>query len=660
MAELSSPLRSIPAWAVLQRRLFDEVEQARLLFRDRYTLPDGRLRGVAEFEDRDGVDDLYEPFFNWPAFYLLGGPDEVLTDSKRAWEGVTAQLAEAGMLTDEYDNGYDWFHQGESLLFFAGICAADPADTAFAARARRFAALFTDPAHGNYDAEHNIIRAPHNGALGARPGLDGTVVPYTADRAEMRPYGLPIQGLPGIAEWDDLADPANALRMAQEMHRRAQGDIAVNLAATSLVANAWLYRDRHDASEADADDASDADAGHPDAHDASAAWIRRYVDGWRERTGDGIMPDSIGPDGVAGSMQDGRWWGGHYGWAWPHGFHSVAMSALIGALNHALITRDDAALDLVRTMLDTVLAEARPGSAAGSTYSLRGGWIARYGDAAGEQGMLVPYRHGTDGWFDFGPLQLDVPTWLWWWSRTDADRDRLERAIAGIPASADRVAPFRDKEEAGHEAGWFDFLAGRLPGYPERALEMALGQVARRTAMMLGDAQDPDAAHLHFWQRVNPVVTEVLTQLIGGAPQVLYNGGLGHTALRYEDVDRDRPGLPRDVAALVHHLDADGIGVRLVNTSVVHTRTVRLRGGRFGLDRIVGASARVEDAGGYPGASGTYAAPRGEVVTHTVDCDDDLVVVLPPAHGADLHLTVARASGSPHHRTTITNAEGHA
>lgn len=633
----ASPLRTMPAWAVLQRRLFDEIEQARCLFRDRYTLPAGRLRGVAEFEDRDGVDDLYEPFFNWPAFYLLGGPDAALDDSKRVWEGVTTQLTEAGMLTDEYDNGYDWFHQGESMLFFAGICAADPADPVYAERARRFADLFIDPVHGNYDAAHNIIRAPHNGALGARPGLDDTVVPYTADRAEMRPYGLPIHGLPGIDSWEDLADPAKALRTSEEMHRRAQGDIAVNLAATSLAANAWLY----------------------DGDQSAAAWVRRYVDGWRERSGigsgPGVMSDSIGPDGVAGSMQGGRWWGGHYGWTWPHGLHSVGMSALIGALNHALITGDDTALDLVRGTLDTVIAQARTGTVADSGHSLRGGWMARLGDAAFEPTMLVPYRHGLDGWFDFGPLQLDLPLWLWWWSRSDADRARLDHVIAGLPASADPIAPFRDKVEAGHEAGWFAFLSGGLPHYPERALEMALGQVARRTAMMLGDADDPDAAHLHFWQRVNPVVTEVLTQLVGGAPQVLYNGGLGHTALRYEDVERARPGLPQDVAALVHRIDDEGIGVRLVNTSVVHTRTVRLRGGRFGLDRIIAASGSVEDSSGYPGASGSYAAAPGAITTVRVECDDDLVVVLPPAHGAALDLTLARATGTPRHLTI----EGH-
>lgn len=627
---ITSPLRAIPAWAVLQRRLFAEVEEARRVFRDRYTLPDGRLRGVAEFVDRDGVDDLYEPFFNWPAFYLLGGPDEALADAKRHWEGVTAQLAEAGMLTDEYDNGYDWFHQGESLLLFAGICAADPSDSAFAARAARFSALFTDPARGNYDPEHNIIRAPHNGALGAREGLDDRIVPYTADRDEMRPYGLPIQGLDGIRSWDDLADTADATRMAEEMHRRAAGDVAVNLAATSLPANRWLY---------------DADA-------EAAAWVRRYVDGWRERAGDGLLPDNVGPDGVVGSLQGGRWWGGHYGWAWPHGLHSVGMSALIGALNHALVTGSDEALDMVRHLLDTVLANARTGSVADSDYSLRGGWMARLGAAASEPGMLVPYRFGAEGWFDYGPLQLDLPMWLWWWSRADADRDRLERAISGLPASADLVAPFRDKEEAGHEAGWYAFLSGRLPDYPERALEMALGQVARRTAMMLADDQDPDAAHLHFWQRVNPVVTEVLTQLVAGAPQVLYNGGLGFTALRYEDVERARPGLPEDVAALVHRLDEHGAGVRLVNTSTVHAWTVRIRGGRFGLDRIVRATATAETPGTFPGASGTYAAPLGPLRTIAWDCDDDLVVTLPPAHGAELDLTIDRAAGSPRHLVT--------
>src|SRR5699024_10733583 len=131
MAIHTEAMREIPAWAVLQRRLFESIETAWRQFSERYAEPDGRLGYRGRFEDRDGVDDLYEPFFNWPAFYSLGGSDDVLTAAKHHWSGVTAQLTEAGMLTEEYENGYDWFHQGESLVLFYGLCAADPADSAF-------------------------------------------------------------------------------------------------------------------------------------------------------------------------------------------------------------------------------------------------------------------------------------------------------------------------------------------------------------------------------------------------------------------------------------------------------------------------------------------------------------------------------------------------
>lgn len=628
----TTPLRRLPAWAVLQRRLFDEVEDARKLFAQRYTTADGGLRGVIAFTDRDGVDDLYEPFFNWPAFYMLGGPDAALDDAKRHWEGVTAQLTAAGMLSDEYENGYDWFHQGESALLFFGICAADPTDERFAARARRFAALYTDSRHGNFDAEHFLITAPHNGARGALHGLDDDPPPYSADKAEMRPYGLPIQGLDGIETWDDLAEPENAARMTAELQRRASGDVAVNLSATSLVANAWLY----------------------DADPSAGTWISTYVDGWvrRAEANGGLLPDNVAPDGTVGGLQDGRWWGGHYGWAWPHGLHSVAMSALIGALNAALVTEDDSALDMVRTMLDVVLSEGRRGSVGDSSYSLRGEWIDRLGDAAAREGTLVPYRFGRDGWFDYGPLQLDLPTWIWWWTRSDADRERAERAIAALPAGFDPVAPFRDKEEAGHEAGWLRFLAGDLPDYPERALQMALGQVARRVALMLADGTDADSAHLHFWQRVNPVVTEVLSQLVTGTPQTLYNGGLPFSAIDYADPDRARPGLPEDVAALVESLEPGRISLRLVNTSTTRSRRVRILPGRFSRDRIVSASLTAEDSGTFPGNSGTYTAPPARRSTQTLQCPDGtLLVHLAPAHEAEIVVNTERGTSAPHHRT---------
>ena len=71
-------------------------------------------------------------------------------------------------------------------------------------------------------------------------------------------------------------------------------------------------------------------------------------------------------------------------------------------------------------------------------------------------------------------------------------------------------------------------------------------------------------------------------QLTLGAPQIIYNGGLLHTRLRYFDADQQRPGLPEDVAALVERLEADRTVVTLVNISPFAHRTVIVQAGGFG------------------------------------------------------------------------------
>ena len=68
-------------------------------FAREFTGPDGRLNYRHALTSRDGVDDFYETFFNWPQLYLLGGADDLLAEAERHWEGVTAQLTELGMLS---------------------------------------------------------------------------------------------------------------------------------------------------------------------------------------------------------------------------------------------------------------------------------------------------------------------------------------------------------------------------------------------------------------------------------------------------------------------------------------------------------------------------------------------------------------------------------
>ena len=112
---------------------------------------------------------------------------------------------------------------------------------------------------------------------------------------------------------------------------------------------------------------------------------------------------------------------------------------------------------------------------------------------------------------------------------------------------------------------------------------MALGQVARRMRLMETEViSGPGGVNIHFWQEVQPIVTEILTQLTLGAPQVLYNGGLQVARLRYFDADAGRIGLPNEVAALVTKITKDETWVELVNTSITQTRRVVLLAGAFG------------------------------------------------------------------------------
>jgi len=400
------PVVAPPVWAVLQRRLFEQLEIAWREFEARYCGADGRLDYSGAMVGRDGVDDFYEPFFNWPILAMLGGSAELLASAKRHWEGVTAQLTELGFLTDEFERGYDWFHQGESLMFFYALCAADPADSTFRDRAIRFARLFlADSATGNYDRTRRMFRTPHIGADGPRAGLGDVWNSFSASQEGMRRYGLPLRDVPGVSNWDDLRVPANADAMGAAMQSRlGVGDVAVSLAATSLVANAWLYT----------------------GDDEFAAWIEEYVGAWAERAraNGGLVPDNVGPDGEVGQLHGGNWFGGHYGWTWPHGLYSVESAALIAAINDGLVNGNARSLDLARAPLDTVLAQAKTERFTPETSTLGHHWAERLAGVHTPI-RLVPYRVDETGWFDWAPVHSAFPVWLWWYSGDPEDRNRL-------------------------------------------------------------------------------------------------------------------------------------------------------------------------------------------------------------------------------------------
>ena len=269
-----------------------------------------------------------------------------------------------------------------------------------------------------------------------------------------------------------------------------------------------------------------------------------------------------------------------------------------------------------------------------------------------KSGTLVPYRYGEDGWFDYGPMMMALPTWLWWSTMSADDQARLKIVIDGNPGSHSEITEFRDKEEAGHELPWLSYLWGANPDYPERALSMAIGQANRRLALMDAVEHDPKNDHIHFWQQVQPVVTEVLTQLTTGAPQVLYNGGLQGARVRYFDGLRKRPGLPKDIAALVDQVTAERVSLELINLGGWKPAQVIVQGGAFGEHRIDEAEVESVDGSDYPGGLIEFAAAEVRTSTSRVVVGDNrLTVDLPPRSRIRLTLHLSLRALPARHRS---------
>ncbi|MDE0461878.1 MAG: hypothetical protein OXH93_05705 [Caldilineaceae bacterium] len=644
----SVPLDAPPTWAVMERALFDLMDRSVEPFLEKYTRPDGTLIWADKWSDsRDGADDFYESSYNWPLYYLLGGGDHLLTQGQRQWDAITRQLEELGPVLDEYERGYDQFHQSESYIYFYFLCLADPSNERNRERAVRFAGLYLNenPEAPNYDPERKLIRAPHNGSGGPRWGFTDSPEPSYGWSASMRTYGLPFTDIEGVGEYDDLQDPALARRMGEAMQERmGKGDVAGNLMVTSLIANAFLLT----------------------GDEKYRRWIVEYFDAWRERAAssspsaeqsgrvdrpkpDGLLPDNVGLSGEVGEYMDGRWYGGLYGWSWPHGYYNIGMAATVSGGNAFLLTGDKGYLQLANDQYDAIwdLGELR--SPRGEEMSLRSHWVDQL-DGEEEGIFVVPYRHNDEGWFDYQPMSPVYPTAVWNMTMDPADWERIEALRRVEKYDWRRVQGFRNKEDNGHEQPWLRFLAGDNPDYPEQMLAATYGQVCRRLALIREDVEDLTLVHIHHWQQLNPVITEALVQLTLGAPQIIYNGGLLHCRLRYYDAVLKRPGLPPDTAALVTRLEAERTVVELVNLNPYESRMVILQAGGFGEHRfeVVRYTKRTSS---YPGRPPAYQSPEVEQSTMEEEVDDVyLQVELPPATRIELDITTARYVNEPSYR----------
>lgn len=532
-----------PEWAVWERYLLKALHPAALEFVETYTKPDHTLKWRDEWPGMDGSDDGYESFYNFPLYYLLGGPEEIHALSRKLWDGVTRQFTRYGQIHKEFDGYYDWMHHGESYIYIYFLGLADPTVRKDRERALRFAGLYLneDPEAQNWDPKLKLIRSPINGSRG--PRFVNSAEDWVTHRGVLANYPLPFDDIPNVTSNKAWIDDALFPHILQTMNdRMMRGDVPLNLTATSLMANAYMYT----------------------GDEKYKNWVLDYVRAWTERTrrNNGIIPDNVGLSGKIGENMDGKWWGGYYGWRWPHGLFNQLESTTIGGMNALLLTGEASYLDLPRSVMDFVINEGR----------IEGGRF------------VVPHRYKEDGWYAYGPMPPQTPVHLWYASGAPRDWLRIGR-IADVSAW-DTFRYSKAKGDSGNEAPWVSFIRGRNPDYPLLVLKANYAETLRRLEMCRTDKTVPDEQDVHHWQDRNPVIVEGLVHLMMGGPANIYHGGLLHCAVRYFDPRQKRAGIPPDVAALVERVRPEGITLQLVNLHPAESRDVIVQAGAFGEHRI--------------------------------------------------------------------------
>jgi len=568
--DATDPIQTPPEWTLLERQLIDKINSAAPLVLQKYTRPDGTLfwPTTLDFQSIDGLDDCYESFHNWPLFYMLGGEAQFLADAHKEFDVITKDMSryDTGhgypMVVKEYQPSYDWFHQSEGNYLFYMLCMADPTNAQTIDRAKQFAGFFLneDTNAQNYDPQHKIIKCAMNGSKGPAFWIFSGQPFYP-----WQGYNMPFYDVPGCTSHEAVSqEPKLAERMGKVMsQRQGKGDTVVNLAATSLAANAYLLTDE----------------------DKYKEWVKEYVETWIERAkeNNGIVPDNVGLSGQIGEHMNGKWYGSYYGWTWPHGWHSVGQAVGIAAQNATLLMGSSEYLDLPRSQIDLLINNGiekddqlyvpyKYGEPGKVNY-VPGAWL-QY-PLTNEDGMALQ----VDGWFEFMPMHPSDIAHLWTMSMAPQDLQRAKKISKKTGSKFDINAWHHTKDQGGHDGAWLAYMRGEYPEYPEDILKHNLTQVEQRLAFMESDEEDPQTYGDSYFQRRNPVTCEGLVQLTLGAPLPHYNGGLLVTCLRHFDAQQKRSGLPPDVGALVSQMTDERTELHLVNLSKKESREVLIQAG---------------------------------------------------------------------------------
>ncbi len=604
-----------PPWVAAQRTLLESSAEIAEAHAAAAFHPDGQaIRSVPPaWGAGDGPDDIVNRAKDWPLAYIMGGPESLVDEFRRIWEGHLEQYtngrvpevaaAKNGIFRNDFITQFDWEHSSEELAPFYLYALARPNDPTNKLRAQRFAGLYMneDPAAPNYDPETKIIRSLFNGSLG--PKLDA-VVP---------------------ADWEGLSP---SLRFWSVAATDVRGDHPMNMAAAMLPFTAFIltqdpkYRD----------------------------WVLEYIGAWRDRTeaNGGNIPSNIGLDGTIGGEWGGKWYCGVWGWTGEGERNYVFRGPPEGFDVALLLSGDPSYTQAMRHQVENLFAARK----------------------VVDGTVLVPHLYDDNGWGGYGSLsdgtrhvqrgngsgtQGNLVNILVDLYVTSLRPDDLER----IPILPGDISPQRQGVDTQPGTDWIDYLKGNDPGYPVRALESALSEM-RANAVPPGPGQAtrpggatassgwlgvegqayPSTISMASLDRLPPmrqalggcvpnngapltttspaavsaaaaagpassvaapraagggtsdgiggngsIPISALVHLTMGGPDP---GGESHGPLplnvqvRHFDPVNRRPGLPADVGALVDGFDAGSVTLTLVNANPLHERTVTVQMGAYG------------------------------------------------------------------------------